>query len=221
MMQLVRLGSLFLVPWMGAVGVVGAEPTPADVVKDVTAKLSLPAGTMPLALRITESEGVQKWEFIFEDANFKGNHRLVEFQGGRVVDDRAGAIDVAETRPLAPLVAADLGGRILELRGHAEKLAEMAEVECHRVRLLLLRPQADASAHWEVEVVDGSGQLVGRAVFGCPKPRLIASSWGTDPKIVGPARGGIEELGMEGLKALQDLEDGLRRLLQGEGEKKP
>ena len=219
-MHLVSLGWLVAGAWVAATAT-GAEPTPAETVKEVAGKLSLAAGTMPLALRVTESEGVQKWEFVFEDGNFKGNRRLVEFQAGKVVDDRAGVIDSAQPGPLVPLVAGDLGGRISEVRARAEKLAEMAEADCHRVRLLLLRPQADASAHWEVEVVDGSGQVVGRAVFGCPKPRLIASSWGADPKIVGPARGGIEELGVEGLKALQDLEDGLRRLLQGEGGKKP
>lgn len=219
-MHLVSLGWLVAGAWVAATAT-GAEPTPAETVKEVAGKLSLAAGTMPLALRVTESEGVQKWEFVFEDGNFKGNRRLVEFQAGKVVDDRAGVIDSAQPGPLVPLVAGDLGGRISEVRARAEKLAEMAEAECHRVRLLLLRPQADASAHWEVEVVDGSGQVVGRAVFGCPKPRLIASSWGADPKIVGPARGGIEELGVEGLKALQDLEDGLRRLLQSEGGKKP
>lgn len=198
----------------------GAEPAPADVVKIVVGKLNLAAGTMPLAIRVTESQGVQKWECLFEDGNFKGNRRLVEFQGGKVVDDRAGTIDGTGLGQLAPLISGDLEDRIAELRERAGKLAEMAAVECHRVRLLLLRPQADASAHWEVEVGDRSGQVVGRIVFGCPQPRLIASSWGADPKIVGPAKGGIEALGMEGVKALQELEDGLRRLLQGEGEKK-
>lgn len=219
-MQLVRIGWVFCAAWVGGAALSGAEPAPAEVVKVVAAKLNFAAGTMPLAIRVTESEGVQKWECLFEDGNFKGNRRLVEFQGGKVVDDRAGTIDGTGFGPLAPLVSGDLEGRIDALRERAGKLAEMAEADCHRMRLLLVRPQADASAHWEVEVADRSGQVVGRVVFGSPQPRLIASSWGADPKIVGPAQGGIEALGVEGVKALQELEEGLRRLLQGQGEKK-
>lgn len=215
-----RMGWIWAVALAGATASPGADVGPKDVVKIVAGKLSLPGGTMPLAIRVTESEGVQKWECLFEDGNFRGNRRLVEVQGGKVVDDRAGTIDGASALALAPLVAADLEDHIPQLRERAGKLAEMAEVECHRVRLLLLRPQTDALAHWEVEVVDRSGQVVGRIVFGCPRPRLIASSWGADPKIVGPAQGGIEALGAEGIKALQELEDGLRRLLHNEGGKK-
>lgn len=195
-----------------------AEQGPTDVVRSVVSKLGLPAGTMPLAIRLTESEGSRKWELLFEDRNFKGNRRLVEFQGDTIVDDRAEAM-AGTSGPLSPLVAADLVDKTGEVRARAEKLAAMAEMDCHRIRALLLRPTPAASAHWEVEVAGKSGQVVGRMVFGCPQPRLIASSWGADPEIVGPTHRGIEALGMESVKALQELEDRLRRMLQGDGEK--
>ncbi|HPA17983.1 MAG TPA: hypothetical protein PLU30_09565 [Verrucomicrobiae bacterium] len=218
-MRVLRLGWAAVIVLGLVIRAVGADVAPADVAKAVSAKLGLPGGTMPLAIRVIESEGARKWELMFEDGNFKGNRRLVEFQGDKVVDDRAGTIDGVGSGALTPLLAGDLESRITELRERAGILAKMAEVDCHRVRLILFRPAADATAHWEVEVADRTGQVVGRVVFGCPQPRLIASSWGADAKIVGPAQGGIEALGMEGVKALQDLEERLRRLLQGQGEK--
>ena len=219
-MRVLRLGWAAVIALAPVAGAPAADLLPADVAKVVIGKLGLPGGTMPLAIRVIESEGVRKWELMFEDGNFKGNRRLVEFQGEKVVDDRAGTIEGVGSGSLTPLLAGDLESRIADVRERAGVLAGMAEVDCHRIRLILFRPSADASAHWEVEVVDRSGQVVGRAVFGCPQPRLIASSWGADPKIVGPAQGGIETLGIEGIKALQDLEDRLRKLLQGEGERK-
>lgn len=196
-----------------------ADPGPFEVVRAVTSKLRLPGGTMPLAIRMIESGGPRKWELMFEDGNFKGNRRLVEFQGDTVTDDRADTIVGASFGSLTPLVQDDLVDRTAEVRERAGTLAAMAEMECHGIRALLVRPAADASAHWEIEILDKSKQIVGRVIFGCPQPRLIASSWGVDAKIVGPAHRGIEALGMESVKALQELEDRLRRLLQGEGEK--
>jgi hypothetical protein len=205
----------------GACGLLcGAEPTPATVLKAVSEKLSLPSGTAPVAVRVTDTDGAQKWELQFEDANFKGNRRLVEFQDGKVVDDRAG--NVGSSGPGAPLQPVELAGRISDVRERVLKLAEMAQVDCHRLRLLLSRAAADAPAHWEVEVAAKSGHIVGRVVFGAPEPRLIASSWGADAKIVGPSQKSIDreldDLGREAEKAFQEIQESLRHILKGDEE---